>query len=248
MYLMILYSFLCFVVFLDFTSFLCFFSELPVASPLVYASLRVTETWLDSVMDSLASFGQAPDNFIPGCFADPNATGPAISKYRGLFEPQNTPFPQTGHGLGPIKRLWMYLVRQERVQNFFIKFIFGKKSKPATTAMGMGRGVLPNLPESASFISDTNTAIAASKDEEQLAAAVGVQLARMQQPVKVIHKESEAITAFCINKVSNGLMAISTQKELQELDISLLLNPNTWNDGMNEEADFDVLNLNEYVY
>ena len=63
----------------------------------------------------------------------------------------------------------------------------------------------------------------------------------MQQPVKVIHKEHEAVTAFCINKVSSGLMAIATQKELQELDVSLLLNPNTWQDGMNEEADFDVL-------
>ena len=82
-------------------------------------------------------------------------------------------------------------------------------------------------------------------DEDQLATAVGHQLARMQQPVKVIHKEHEAVTAFCINKVSSGLMAISTQKELQELDVALLLNPNTWQEGMNEEADFDVLTLNE---
>ena len=44
---------------------------------------------------------------------------------------------------------------------------------------------------------------------------------------------------------SRGLMAIATQKELQELDVSLLLNPNTWQDGMNDEADFDVLSLNE---
>ena len=135
----------------------------------------------------------------------------------------------------------MYLVRQEKVQNFFIKFIFGKKSKPVTHQF---KG-LPSIPESQSFISDTNTAIAASGDEEHLAAAVGHQLARMQQPVKVIHKEHEAVTAFCINKVSNGLMAIATQRELQELDVSLLLNPNTWSEGMNEEADFDVLNLNE---
>ena len=129
------------------------------------------------------------------------------------------------------------------------------------------------LHESASFISDANTAIAAAGtytfekdgsvismisnvcvwfffaaiigDEDQLAAAVGLQLARMQQPVKIIHKEQEAVTSFCINKVSSGLMAISTQKELQELDVSLLLNPNTWQEGMTEEADFDVLNLNE---
>ena len=217
-------------------------TELPIASPLVYASLRMTETWKESVMESLLNFGQAPDSFIPGCFVDPNATGPAITKYRGLFEPQNTPFKPTGHGLGPIRRLWMYLVRQEKVQNFFIKFIFGRKAKVLTSFKGINATALP---ESASFISDANTAIAAIGDEDQLAAAVGQQLARMQQPVKVIHKEHEAITAFCINKVSSGLMAISTQKELQELDVALLLNPNTWQEGMNDEADFDVLSLNE---
>ncbi len=40
-------------------------------------------------------------------------------------------------------------------------------------------------------------------------------------------------------------MTVSTQKELQELNISLLLNPSSWDEGMNEEADFDVLSLNE---
>ena len=40
-------------------------------------------------------------------------------------------------------------------------------------------------------------------------------------------------------------MSIATQKELQELNISLLMNPNSWHEGMNDEADFDVLNLNE---
>ena len=40
-------------------------------------------------------------------------------------------------------------------------------------------------------------------------------------------------------------MTISTQKEIQELNISLLLNPSSWTEGMNEEADFDVLSLNE---
>ena len=46
-------------------------------------------------------------------------------------------------------------------------------------------------------------------------------------------------------QVSTGLMTIATQKELQEVNISLLLNPTSWNEGMNEEADFDVLSLNE---
>ena len=39
-----------------------------------------------------------------------------------------TIFRPTGRGLGPIKRLWQYLVRQEEVQKHFVKFIFGKSN------------------------------------------------------------------------------------------------------------------------
>ena len=138
-----------------------------------------------------------------------------------MIEPQNTPFKPNGHGLGPIKRLWMFLVRQECIQNFFIKFIFGRKAKPVNFRYlskstkrrveqppwdlcilpvvllyyhGYNRGIMYYLEniqhsvfflvyyflillffyrgmntdvlhESASFISDANTAIAATGDE-----------------------------------------------------------------------------------
>ena len=52
-------------------------------------------------------------------------------------------------------------------------------------------------------------------------------------------------TFWFVKQVSTGLMSVATQKELQELNISLLLNPASWIEGMNDEADFDVLNLNE---
>ena len=68
-------------------------AELPVASPLIYASLRVTESWIDSTLDSLNKVGGPPDNFLPGCQANFSAPGPAIQKYKSLFELQNTPFP-----------------------------------------------------------------------------------------------------------------------------------------------------------
>lgn len=55
-----------------------------------------------------------------------NAKGPAIHKYRTLLEKENTPFSATS-ATGPIRRLWNYLVRQEDVQDVFIRAIFGKK-------------------------------------------------------------------------------------------------------------------------
>ena len=148
----------------------------------------------------------------------------------------------------------------------FVKYIFGKRPKPATFNM-----MVPS--DSQSFVGGDSAAVAAvavagggaaaaaaaaaaasaamAAEENPMDAQASLahhyhsQLAKMHQPVKIIHKEHDAISAFCINKVSTGLMAIATQKELQELNISLLLNPTTWNEGMNDEADFDVLNLNE---
>ena len=55
----------------------------------------------------------------------------------------------------------------------------------------------------------------------------------------------EPVFCLLVKQVSTGLMSVATQKELQELNISLLLNPASWIEGMNDEADFDVLNLNE---
>lgn len=61
-----------------------------------------------------------------GCFIETNAKGPAIHKYRTLLEKENTPFSSTSI-TGPTRRLWNYLVRQEDVQDVFIRAIFGKK-------------------------------------------------------------------------------------------------------------------------
>lgn len=43
----------------------------------------------------------------------------------------------SGHGLGPIKRLWQYLVRQESVQKIFVKYIFGRKPKSTSGPIQM---------------------------------------------------------------------------------------------------------------
>lgn len=55
-----------------------------------------------------------------------SAKGPAIHKYRTLLEKENTPF-STATAAGPSRRLWNFLVRQEGVQDVFIRAVFGKK-------------------------------------------------------------------------------------------------------------------------
>ena len=108
-------------------------SELPISSSLIYKCLRISEKWTKIVTERLNRDGKPPDNFIIGCFPDPGAQGPLINKYRSMLEQQNTPFAIKGHGLGPIKRLWRYLVHQERVQPIFIRYIFGKSRKTFDT-------------------------------------------------------------------------------------------------------------------
>ena len=91
--------------------------------------------------------------------------------------------------MGPIKRLWHYLVRQESVQKIFVKYIFGRKTKPSQQNLA---STLGQTSEPSDF---------ASYDDHYMLQ----QMARIYHPVKIIHKEHDAITAFCINKVIKTL-------------------------------------------
>jgi len=67
-------------------------TELPVSSPLIHCTLRVVSQWQDMLNEELNSRRPPPVDYIPGCFVETNATGPAIHKYRSLLERCNTPF------------------------------------------------------------------------------------------------------------------------------------------------------------
>lgn len=64
----------------------------------------------------------------------------------------------------------------------------------------------------------------------------------VSEPVRIIHKDQESISAFCLNNVNQGLIALSTPREVQEMDISLLLEAPHW---MEDECELDILNLNK---
>lgn len=104
-----------------------FHTELPVASPLTHGVLRRLNSWIEMLKDELAMRGPAPLDFIPGCFIESDIKGPAIHKYRSLLERSNTPFSPIQASAAPARRLWHYLVRQEAVQDIFIRAVFGKK-------------------------------------------------------------------------------------------------------------------------
>lgn len=107
-----------------------------MASPLTHGVLRTLNTWQEILKEDLAIRGPAPLDFIPGCFIETEAKGPAIHKYRSLLEKGNTPFSPIQASAAPSRRLWHFLVRQELVQDIFIRAIFGKKRTPSSAVDG----------------------------------------------------------------------------------------------------------------
>ena len=105
------------------------------------------------------------------------------------------------HGLKPIKRLWQFLIRQEPVQKYFVKFIFGRRYQGESTFGGMqalksgNEGSNVYVSDNQSYVSDNQLEMSEMPDSAYQ------QITRMHQPVKIIHKEHEAVTSFCINKV-----------------------------------------------
>ncbi|XP_055296544.1 dmX-like protein 2 isoform X5 [Sitodiplosis mosellana] len=204
--------------------------ELPVASPLTHGVLRRLNSWIEILKEDLAMRGPAPIDFIPGCFIESDIKGPAIHKYRSLLEKHNTPFSPIQASSAPARRLWHFLVRQEPVQDIFIRSVFGKKR--TTSSAGDNASVAPSVINDATSGScvDGHTS-----DRDRNGQPVS-------EPVRIIHKDQESISAFCLNNVNPGLISLSTPREVQEMDISLLLESPNW---MEDECELDILNLNK---
>lgn len=133
----------------------------------------------------------------------------------------------SGSTSGPAKRLWNFLVRQEEVQDIFIRAIFGKRKSMSDIETNF-----------------TNTSIANSvvDGSSTINAALNQNSSNAPEPVRIIHKDQESISAFCTNPTNPGLLALATPRELQEVDVTLLLNSPHW---FEDECELDIMNLNK---
>ncbi|KAK2118224.1 DmX-like protein 1 [Saguinus oedipus] len=103
-------------------------AELPVSSPLCHAVLKTLQCWEQVLLRRLEIHGGPPQNYISSHTSEENlSAGPAILRHKALLEPTNTPFKSKHHLALSVKRLWQYLVKQEEIQETFIKNIFTKK-------------------------------------------------------------------------------------------------------------------------
>lgn len=132
-----------------------------------------------------------------------------------------------GSASGPAKRLWNFLVRQETVQDIFIRAIFGK------------RKALSDIETNFTSTSLANSVIDGSST---VTTAVNQNSSNAPEPVRIIHKDQESISAFCINPINPGLLALATPRELQEIDVTLLLNSPHW---FEDECELDIMNMNK---
>ncbi|XP_040012399.1 dmX-like protein 1 isoform X3 [Xiphias gladius] len=174
--------------------------DLPVGSPLCHAVLKTLQRWEQVLQKRLEIFGGPPSKYISTHLQDGATTpGPALLRHKALFEPSNTPFRTNHHSALPVKRLWQFLVKQEEVQETFIRNIFTKKRDP-------------------------------NEAESDLGCPGG--------KARIIHKESDIITAFAINKANRNCLVMASTHDIQELDVSSILATQilTWIDDDEAEA------------
>ncbi|XP_010179276.1 PREDICTED: dmX-like protein 2 isoform X3 [Mesitornis unicolor] len=161
------------------------FTDLPVTSPLGIAVIKNLEHWEQILQDRMDQFEGPPPNYINTYPSDLGiGAGPAILRNKAMLEPENTPFKSKDYSALPAKRLWHFLVKQELLQETFIRYIFTKKRKQSEVEADLG---YPG------------------------------------GKAKIIHKESDMIMAFAVNKANSNEIVLASTHDVQELDISALL-------------------------
>ncbi|XP_012772422.2 dmX-like protein 2 isoform X1 [Maylandia zebra] len=190
------------------------FTELPVTSPLSNAALKTLETWEQLLLERMNTFDGPPPNYINTYPTDlSTGGGPAILRHKAMLEPDNTPFKTRNHQSFPARRLWHFLVKQEVLQETLIRYIFTKKRKQSESVENHTDRISPHCKAGAS---------SSYKVEADLGYPGG--------KAKIIHKESDIIMAFAINKANSNEIVLASTHDVQEVDVSSLVavQPYTW--------------------
>ncbi|XP_069381921.1 dmX-like protein 2 isoform X1 [Paralichthys olivaceus] len=190
------------------------FTDLPVTSPLSNAVLKTLENWEQLLLERMNKFDGPPPNYINTYPTDLSAGGgPAILRHKAMLEPDNTPFKTKNHQSFPARRLWHFLVKQEVLQETLIRYIFTKKRKQCESVENHMDHISPNC-------------IAGASRPYKVEADLGYPGGK----AKIIHKESDIIMAFAINKANSNEIVLASTHDVQEVDVSTLVavQPFTW--------------------
>ncbi|XP_075714124.1 dmX-like protein 2 isoform X3 [Rhinoderma darwinii] len=181
-------------------------TDLPVTSPLGIGILKNLENWEQILHETMDQFEGPPPHYINTIPSELTVgAGPAILRHKAMLDPENTPFKSKDYTGFPVKRLWHYLVKQELLQESFIKYIFTKKRKQSESVEDSAER----------FRVDSLADLQKNKVEADLGYPGG--------KAKIIHKESDIIMAFAINKANSNEIVLASTHDVQELDVSNLL-------------------------
>ncbi|XP_064151285.1 dmX-like protein 2 isoform X10 [Loxodonta africana] len=182
------------------------FSELPVTSPLGIAVVKNLENWEQILQEKMDQFEGPPPNYINTYPTDLSVgAGPAILRNKAMLEPENTPFKSRDSSALPVKRLWHFLVKQEVLQDTFIRYIFTKKRKQSESVE--------------EHVEQVKQICIAEDSHIKVEADLGYPGGK----AKIIHKESDMIMAFSVNKANSNEVVLASTHDIQELDITSLL-------------------------
>ncbi|XP_047187390.1 dmX-like protein 2 isoform X6 [Scophthalmus maximus] len=190
------------------------FTDLPVISPLCNAVLKTLENWEQLLLERMNKFDGPPPNYINTYPTDLSAGGgPAILRHKAMLEPDNTPFKTKNQQSFPARRLWHFLVKQEVLQETLIRYIFTKKRKQSESVENHMDRISQNC-------------IAGASRPYKVEADLGYPGGK----AKIIHKESDIIMAFAINKANSNEIVLASTHDVQEVDVSTLVavQPYTW--------------------
>ncbi|CAB3399146.1 unnamed protein product [Caenorhabditis bovis] len=193
-------------------------NEIPAIAPRIEAVLRQLENWSEQQEQRLKEFpGGIPSDLLPDMTLDlsDQHLAATMKKYSVIVKPNNTPFESDDKKVQPIQRLWAFLVREDHLQEIFIKYIFAQQCQMenATNRIDILTGV----------------------DQHQT----------LPEAFKIIQKDNEPIVAFGCNQESpGGYIVVSNGRELQEMDISDIfedqLDKTSW---MWNRAELDMNNI-----
>ncbi|XP_048375702.1 dmX-like protein 2 [Sphaerodactylus townsendi] len=181
-------------------------SDLPVKSPLGIAVIKNLENWEQILQERIDQFEGPPPNYICTYFPElGTGAGAAAARMKAMLDPENTPFKSKDYSALPAKRLWHFLVKQELLQDTFLHYTFAKKRKQSESVDAREEQVAQN---------------SVAEDEKiQVEAELGYPGGK----AKIIHKESDMIMAFAINKANINEIVLASTHDVQELDVSALL-------------------------
>ncbi|XP_015685249.1 dmX-like protein 2, partial [Protobothrops mucrosquamatus] len=182
-------------------------TELPVTSPLGTAVIKNLENWEQILQERMDRFEGPPPDYINTCFHELGiGAGAAAARIKAMVDPENTPFKSKDYSALPAKRLWHFLVKQELLQDIFIRYTFTKKRKQSESVEDREKHVIKQ-----------------SSPAEDGKVKVEAELGYPGGRAKIIHKESDMILAFAVNKANINEIVLASTHDVQELDVSALL-------------------------